>query len=53
MDFVTDFLNSQGATMVVMVMDILTKMAHFVPCMGLPMAQETARLSHLLAAQPT
>lgn len=53
MDFVTLFLNSQGAMTVVMVIDMLTKMAHFVLCIGLPMTQETVRLSHLLATRPT
>ncbi|XP_033018559.1 uncharacterized protein LOC117054152 [Lacerta agilis] len=44
MDFITDLPASQQQTVIWVVVDLFTKMAHFIPCKALPTAQETARL---------
>lgn len=44
MDFITKLPPSKGATTMLVVVDMLTKMAHFILCSGLPMAQTTAQL---------
>ncbi|ETE59275.1 Tf2-1, partial [Ophiophagus hannah] len=43
-DFLTHLPPSSGLTTVLVVVDMLTKMAHFIPCRTLPMAHTTARL---------
>uniref|UniRef100_A0A803TXD7 Gypsy retrotransposon integrase-like protein 1 n=1 Tax=Anolis carolinensis TaxID=28377 RepID=A0A803TXD7_ANOCA len=40
-DFITD-LPSFGFTTILVVVDLFTKLAHFIPCDGLPTAKETA-----------
>uniref|UniRef100_A0A8D0BYT7 Gypsy retrotransposon integrase-like protein 1 n=1 Tax=Salvator merianae TaxID=96440 RepID=A0A8D0BYT7_SALMN len=44
MDFVTDLAPSAGYTTIFMVVDLFSKMAHFVPCAEVPSAKETACL---------
>lgn len=44
MDFITDLPESQKQTVIWVVVDLFSKMAHFVPCKKLPSAQETAQL---------
>lgn len=44
LDFLTDLPPSGGFTTVLVVVDMLTKMVHFVPCRGLPSAPATARM---------
>ncbi|XP_054826969.1 uncharacterized protein LOC129324030 [Eublepharis macularius] len=44
MDFITDLPCSKGHTCILVVVDLFTKMAHFIPCSGPPTAQETAHL---------
>ncbi|XP_061469397.1 uncharacterized protein LOC133378790 [Rhineura floridana] len=44
MNFVTDLPSSQGKITVLVVVDTFTKMVHFIPCTGLPNAQDTACL---------
>uniref|UniRef100_A0A8C6XG21 ribonuclease H n=1 Tax=Naja naja TaxID=35670 RepID=A0A8C6XG21_NAJNA len=44
MDFLTHLPLSYGFTTVLVVVDMLTKMAHFIPCRALPTARTTARL---------
>ncbi|KAM3851033.1 uncharacterized protein M6D78_016043 [Vipera latastei] len=41
MDFLMDLPPSSGFMMVFVVVDMLTKMAHFIPCRGLPSARTT------------
>lgn len=36
LDFITDFPPVKGATTILVVVDMLTKMAHLIPCAGLP-----------------
>uniref|UniRef100_A0A803TY22 Gypsy retrotransposon integrase-like protein 1 n=1 Tax=Anolis carolinensis TaxID=28377 RepID=A0A803TY22_ANOCA len=43
-DFITDLPPSLGFTTILVVVDLFTKMAHFIPCEGLPTAKETADL---------
>uniref|UniRef100_A0A803T7I9 Gypsy retrotransposon integrase-like protein 1 n=1 Tax=Anolis carolinensis TaxID=28377 RepID=A0A803T7I9_ANOCA len=43
-DFITDLPPSCGFTTILVVVDLFTKLAHFIPCEGLPTAQETADL---------
>uniref|UniRef100_A0A803TGS2 Gypsy retrotransposon integrase-like protein 1 n=1 Tax=Anolis carolinensis TaxID=28377 RepID=A0A803TGS2_ANOCA len=43
-DFITDLPPSLGFTTILVVVDLFTKMAHFIPCDGLPTAKETADL---------
>uniref|UniRef100_A0A8C5QVR1 Uncharacterized protein n=1 Tax=Leptobrachium leishanense TaxID=445787 RepID=A0A8C5QVR1_9ANUR len=45
-DFIVDLPPSQGCTTIMVVVDRLTKMAHFVPTKGLPTAKVTASLFH-------
>ncbi|XP_058039006.1 cytochrome P450 2K6-like isoform X3 [Ahaetulla prasina] len=49
MDFLTDLPPSSGFTTVLVVVDMLTKMAHFIPCRGLPTAakMEVEDAAHL------
>ncbi|ETE61804.1 Retrovirus-related Pol polyprotein from transposon 17.6, partial [Ophiophagus hannah] len=42
MDFMIDLPPSSGFTTVFVVVDMLMKMAHFIPCHGLPMARATS-----------
>lgn len=44
MDFLMDLLLAFGFTTVLVVVDMLTKMTHFIPCHGLPTASKTAHL---------
>ncbi|ETE58569.1 Retrotransposon-derived protein PEG10, partial [Ophiophagus hannah] len=44
MDFLTDLPPLSGFTTVFVVVDMLTKMAHFIPCWGLPTARATAHM---------
>uniref|UniRef100_A0A8C6XBR2 Gypsy retrotransposon integrase-like protein 1 n=1 Tax=Naja naja TaxID=35670 RepID=A0A8C6XBR2_NAJNA len=44
MDFLTDLPLSSGFTTVLVMVDTLTKTAHFIPCRGLPTARTTAHL---------
>ncbi|XP_061485300.1 uncharacterized protein LOC133385725, partial [Rhineura floridana] len=44
LDFITDLPASRGMTTILVVVDLFTKMAHFLPCAGLPSAPETAQL---------
>ncbi|ETE60708.1 Retrotransposon-derived protein PEG10, partial [Ophiophagus hannah] len=44
LDFITELPPSKGATTILVVVDMLTKMAHFIPCVGLPLAKITAQL---------
>ena len=44
MDFVVDLPPSKGMNTILVVVDRLTKMAHFIPCKGLPTAKQTADL---------
>uniref|UniRef100_A0A803SXF4 Gypsy retrotransposon integrase-like protein 1 n=1 Tax=Anolis carolinensis TaxID=28377 RepID=A0A803SXF4_ANOCA len=43
-DFITDLPPSCGFTTILVVVDLFTKLAHFIPCDGLPTAKETADL---------
>uniref|UniRef100_A0A803TDM9 Gypsy retrotransposon integrase-like protein 1 n=1 Tax=Anolis carolinensis TaxID=28377 RepID=A0A803TDM9_ANOCA len=43
-DFITDLPPSCGFTTILVVVDLFTKLAHFIPCEGLPTAKETADL---------
>uniref|UniRef100_A0A803TM74 Gypsy retrotransposon integrase-like protein 1 n=1 Tax=Anolis carolinensis TaxID=28377 RepID=A0A803TM74_ANOCA len=43
-DFIIDLPSSHGFTTILVVVDLFTKMAHFIPCEGLPTAKETADL---------
>uniref|UniRef100_A0A803TTM2 Gypsy retrotransposon integrase-like protein 1 n=1 Tax=Anolis carolinensis TaxID=28377 RepID=A0A803TTM2_ANOCA len=43
-DFITDLPPSLGFTTILVVVDLFTKLAHFIPCDGLPTAKETADL---------
>uniref|UniRef100_A0A803TJ20 Gypsy retrotransposon integrase-like protein 1 n=1 Tax=Anolis carolinensis TaxID=28377 RepID=A0A803TJ20_ANOCA len=43
-DFITDLPPSLGFTTILVVVDLFTKMAHFIPCEGLPTAKETTDL---------
>uniref|UniRef100_A0A803TQ29 Gypsy retrotransposon integrase-like protein 1 n=1 Tax=Anolis carolinensis TaxID=28377 RepID=A0A803TQ29_ANOCA len=43
-DFITDLPPSCGFTTILVVVDLFTKLAHFVPCEGLPTAKETTDL---------
>uniref|UniRef100_A0A803TCI3 Gypsy retrotransposon integrase-like protein 1 n=1 Tax=Anolis carolinensis TaxID=28377 RepID=A0A803TCI3_ANOCA len=43
-DFITDLPPSLGFTTILVVVDLFTKLAHFIPCVGLPTAKETADL---------
>uniref|UniRef100_A0A8C5PE09 Gypsy retrotransposon integrase-like protein 1 n=1 Tax=Leptobrachium leishanense TaxID=445787 RepID=A0A8C5PE09_9ANUR len=45
-DFIVDLPPSQGCTTIMVVVDRLKKMAHFIPAKGLPTAKETAHLFH-------
>lgn len=42
LDFIVDLPPSHGYNTVLIVVDLLTKMSHFVPLKNLPSAQETA-----------
>ena len=44
MDFITDLPESNGADAILVVVDRLTKMAHFVPCNKTITSEQTARL---------
>ncbi|XP_073418347.1 uncharacterized protein [Dendrobates tinctorius] len=44
MDFIVDLPPSSGSTTILVVVDRLTKAAHFIPCTGLPSAAETVDL---------
>ena len=44
MDFIVDLPPAAGHTCILVVVDLLTKMAHFIPCKGLPSAREMADL---------
>jgi transposase InsO family protein len=43
MDFITDLLNSKAFNSIFVVVDQLTKMAHFMPCNKTVTGEETAR----------
>uniref|UniRef100_A0A670KGS1 Gypsy retrotransposon integrase-like protein 1 n=1 Tax=Podarcis muralis TaxID=64176 RepID=A0A670KGS1_PODMU len=44
LDFVTDLPSSRGKTAVLVVVDMFTKMAHFIPCAKVATAEQTAKL---------
>uniref|UniRef100_A0A670JY26 Gypsy retrotransposon integrase-like protein 1 n=1 Tax=Podarcis muralis TaxID=64176 RepID=A0A670JY26_PODMU len=44
LDFVTDLPSSRGKTAVLVVVDLFTKMAHFIPCAKVATAEQTAKL---------
>jgi hypothetical protein len=44
MDFITDLPNSKAFDSIFVVVDQLTKMAHFIPCNKMVIDEETARL---------
>lgn len=44
MDYITDLPESLQKTVIWVVVDLFTKMAHFMPCKGLPTTQEKAQL---------
>ncbi|XP_048339019.1 zinc finger protein ZFP2-like, partial [Sphaerodactylus townsendi] len=44
MDFITDLPESQGNTVLWVVVDLFSKQAHFVPCTSIPSAPKLARL---------
>lgn len=44
MDFIVDLPPSKGMTTILVVVDRLTKMAHFIPTKGVPTAEQTAEL---------
>lgn len=44
MDFIVDLPTSKGKNTILVVVDRLTKAAHFIPCTGLPSAKDTADL---------
>lgn len=44
MDFITELQPSKGAITVLVMVDMLTKMAHFIPCSGLPKARSMTQL---------
>ncbi|XP_015279897.1 PREDICTED: retrotransposon-like protein 1, partial [Gekko japonicus] len=44
MDFIVDLPRSHGHSCIFVVVDLLTKMAHFVPCPKIPTGPETAQL---------
>lgn len=44
MNFITELPPSKGATTVLVVVEMLIKMGHFIPCLGLPTARSTAQL---------
>uniref|UniRef100_A0A670KNJ5 Gypsy retrotransposon integrase-like protein 1 n=1 Tax=Podarcis muralis TaxID=64176 RepID=A0A670KNJ5_PODMU len=44
LDFVTDLPSSRGKTAVLVVVDLFSKMAHFIPCAKVATAEQTAKL---------
>uniref|UniRef100_A0A670I7Y0 Gypsy retrotransposon integrase-like protein 1 n=1 Tax=Podarcis muralis TaxID=64176 RepID=A0A670I7Y0_PODMU len=44
LDFVTDLPSSRGKTAVLVVVDLFTKMAHFIPCAKVATTEQTAKL---------